>query len=1351
MRDLVRRLLAAVTLLWAPSLAWPQASTVAPRITQAIDETKLTTLRGNTHPLARPQFDRGAAPASLPLERMLLILQRSAAQESALEALLQQQQDASSPSFHKWLTPQEFGLQFGPADQDIQTITSWLASHGFQVAGVSSGRTVIEFSGTAGQLQEAFHTTIHQYSINGKEQWANSSDPQIPTALTPVVAGINTLYNFPRQQMHERVGASWRARAAGAKTVGPLFTFPNPCSLTASPFCNFAVAPADFAKIYTVPNLLLSPLPATQFNGDGVTIAVVGQSDINPDDVTQFRAMFGLPAAKLNVILSGPDPGVNDAEIEADLDVQWSGAVAPNATIDLVLAQETEVALGADLAAQYAVDNNLAPVLSESFGICEFFMGTADNQFYNQLWQQAAAQGISVLASAGDAGSAVCDGNLGSQGPAQLGLTVSGVSSTPYNVAVGGTDFNQVNNPFSYWSSSNHATTLASALGYIPEMTWNNTCTNQEVFADFGTSTAEETCNNTNVQQDYSFLLDPIGGSGGKSSCTVSDFNPLTGEGDLTSCSGGYAKPSWQTALTPADGARDVPDVVLFASNGFNASFYVICEADIPPQYSLGSCGSTSQLVGLGGTSASTPTFAAILALVNQATKSRQGNANYILYKLAAQSGNTCTSAANPASTCVFYDVPAGSTIAMPCAQDSPDCTISTSGDTIGVLSGYATTTGYDLATGLGSVNATNLVTKWTNFALTPSSTSLTLNSGSPVSIRHGEPVNVAINVTGTGGTPTGNVSLIANTAPPSAPMEVTEQGVQAFALSSGSASGATSALPGGSYTVFAQYPGDGTFGASASTPPIPVTVTAEGSVTFANLVTLDINGFPTSFDASSATYGSGSFLFRVDVGNSSATLSAATGISSSCSKGLSSCPTGAITLTSTGTPLGVGSLNLNSRGYAEIQTLVPGTYAVSASYPGDSSYGPSSANANFTISKAATTASASVAGQQVQYGSNETIEGTVATTSDGVAPTGTLTFSVDGSTISPSNLVYTGSPYQPGTTPPAYATLSATGSTVFLSTGSHTLSVQYSGDANYAASTSGPTTVNVTQAQPTFTSWGANPSTTNLNQQVTLFAQMAGSNAGVAPTGTMTFSVDNQAVSGTITYTPTAHGLNASLPYNPTAAGTHKITVSYSGDSNYLPATTASAATLTVVASAFTLTASPTTVTVSAPGQTGSTTLTFTGQNGFSSNGSVMITPVCTGLPAASSCSSGASVNIPANGTAMASVVFSTTAPSTAVPSSRIRPDILGSGWTVLWVVVGLACITGLGELLLGYRGRRLHWVGRIILAAGCFAAVGCGGGGGSSAPTNPGTPPGQTTPTVSVTINGVTETVTVTLIVNP
>src|SRR5271157_223599 len=392
-----------------------------PLITQPVDESQLTTLTGNTYPLAKPQYDLGTAPASLPMERMLLVLKRSPEQEFALRNLLDDQQDKTSPNYHKWLTPEEVGQQFGPTDADMQTITAWLQSHGFQV-GSTKGRTVLEFSGSASQVQEAFHTTIHKYLVNGEQHWANASDPQIPTALTLAVAGIDSLHNFPRRAMNRFVG-TYSEKAKSVTVPGPNYTVACGSAQTC-----YAVSPYDFATIYDVLPLW-NANPA--INGTGEAIAIVGRTNINPNDPTAFWTLFGLtvPVNKLNIILNGPDPGINGDEGEADIDIQWSGAVAPQATIDFVTSQSTETTDGVDLSAVYIVDNNVAPVMSESYGQCELGLGTAGNQFHYTLWEQAAAQGISVFVSSGDNGSAGCD-NPG--GPAQYGLNVNGIASTPF-------------------------------------------------------------------------------------------------------------------------------------------------------------------------------------------------------------------------------------------------------------------------------------------------------------------------------------------------------------------------------------------------------------------------------------------------------------------------------------------------------------------------------------------------------------------------------------------------------------------------------------------------------------------------------------------------------------------------------------------------------------------------------------------------------------------------------------------------------------------------------------------------------------------------------------------------------
>ncbi len=1405
-----------------------QTSNVQPRITAAVNESQLTTLRGNTHPLARPQFDRGAAPDSLPMARMLLVLQRSAAQEAALDALMEQQQDKSSPNYHAWLTPEQFGLQFGPADADIQTITSWLESQGFTVNRVSNGRTVIEFSGTAGQVRDAFHTEIHRYNVNNEDHWANSSDPQIPTALTPVVAGIDTLYNFPREAMHHVGSAVTRSKDTGKlqSSQPPLFTLGGECGVPG--LGCYGVTPYDFATIYDV--LPLWNATPTATDGTGETIAIVAESDINVQDVRDFRSYFGLPAKDPQFIYDGPDPGtVPGDETESDLDVEWSGAVAKGATIDFVISESTETSLGVDLSAEYIVDNNLAPILSESYGICELGLGTTGNQFYDQLWQQAAAQGITVLVSSGDSGSAGCDPHgAPPPSPAQFGLMVSGFESTPYNVSVGGTDFNDLTNPALFWSTTNSPPPSnpslppsLSALSYIPETTWNASCTNG-VLGTLGYSTNPETnCNNS----QFEGLLWTLGGSGGKSACTTSDGQTPS------SCGGGYAKPTWQAGTgVPADAKRDVPDVSLFSSiNGPSGAFYLICAADlVPGSTSCQTTDSDTAFIPVGGTSASAPAFAGIMALVDQETGSRQGNANYVLYPLASKSGNRCTSAANPASTCVFYDMTNG-TIAMPCATGSPNCKTSTPGDAYGVLSGYNTTTGYDLATGLGSVNAKNLVGAWATAETTlkTSSTTLTLNSGNAVNITHGHSVPVGIGVTGTPGTPSGNVSLIANTGPDGT------EGVQGFTLSSGSASGSTNALPGGTYSVFAQYPGDGIFASSNSTTQ-SVTVAPEASkVSIAYELFDPSSGAITNSNATTAVFGTPSLL-RVNV------TSQAGDACANNAAGSSGCPTGSVAVTDNGSALDGGTFALNSLGYTEDQAidLPGGTHNLAAKYNGDSSFNAPSPNPtteSLTLTPTPTQTIFVFSGNGV-VGQSFTLQASIPSEDpiySNIGPTGTVTFLIGTTTVGTATVsgsvnqtthsisVYatttttslpqgqdmitakysgdasyaassTSSPTLVTVLYPATTTVSSSNPTVVYGTpvtytaqvttnqggrpaitgnvsfstdyglglgtvtlsngsaqvtssavagGVHNVIAYYSGDANYE-SVSGSVTETVTRVGTT-TAVASSSSTIASGQSVTLTATISGGLSGLAqPSGTLQFSSNGISVG----YPANVANGQAQLITTALPVGTDQITATYNGDTNYVGSSSSAITETVTPPPTFTITANPTAIPVSAPGAMGSTVLTFTAQNGFSSNGAVTVTPTCSGLPSETSCSSGTSITIPTNGTAMATVTFLTTAPSALIPASRNRPDI--GGWRLTAGSLALACLLCAAMMAFGYREKRRGWGVALMFTVFALLAVsvGCGGGGSgnSGPPPNPGTPVGHYNGvSVSVTINGVTQTI--------
>jgi subtilase family serine protease len=1333
-----------------------QSPNLASRITQPIDESNLVVLRGNTSPLARPEFDQGAAPASQPMQRMLLVLQRSPQQEAALDQLLEQQQDNSSPNYHRWLTPQQFGADFGPAAADVQTITSWLQSHGFQVTRVSNGGIVIEFSGTASQVQGAFHTAIHKYTVNAEQHYANSTDPQIPAALVPVVAGVRSLNNFPARPMNHPAGVFRRDKDSGKiLPVGPLpipqFNAGTGCGILGGP-CEF-LGPFDLATIYNVLPLWNS---ATPIDGTGQTIAIVGETDIIPADWTAFWNMFGVttPKGTLNIIHDGPDPGIQGDEPEADIDTQWSSAVAKGATIDFVISQTTEVTLGVDLSAEYIVDNNLAPVMSESYGICELFIGTTGNTYYNLLWQQASAQGITVFISAGDSGSAVCDdGNL----EAQFGLTVSGFASTPFNISVGGTDFNDLTTTATFWNATNNAN-QANAKGYIPEMTWNDTCTNSEIFPFTHTTTAEQTCDNAQVQQDG--FLGVVGGSGGASNCTSSNGNTQA------SCTGGNAKPSWQAGPgVPSDGKRDVPDVSLFASNGFNGTGYIVCESD----QLTGPCSLTNgQFLGFGGTSVSSPAFAGIMALINQKTGERQGNANFVFYKMAAAAGNSCDSATVPSTgpnNCIFYDIPTGSTIAMACAKGSPNCTTSTSGDQIGVLSGFNTGTGYDQAIGLGSVNVDNLVNQWSTFAGQFKATKFSAFSiGPPITITHGQAIPVAATVvpqTGTG-TPTGSVVLIANEGSSSTSPSDQQAAQQILTLANGSlpAAAATIFLPGGtSYTVTARYEGDSTFAPSTSSP-VTVTVNPEPSKTQAAIQTFSpTTGIQTSSNATNFPLGS-LILLRANVTNSSAGLCAPNG------NQVYGCPTGTVTLKDTyngaTNPLDAGTYSLNAEGYAEDQVifLLGGQHSIVSTYSGDASYNASTSSPDVvTVTKAPTTISLTVVNPTVQAGAGANFTAVVstqtflpATTTPAEFPSNNVQFFLGTKPItvpSPGNTVL----YTDGTSPTTgFAQLAALLDTTSLPLGNNTITAQFTGDSSYSASAVSNSVVVDNQSATNLVLSSSNSAISH-GASVTFTAVITPSQTGgPALTGTVQFS-DGSPLGSPVSV---ANG-QAQLSTSTLPAGTLSITATYSGDTNYA---ISAGTTAEVVTGAPTFTTTPlqATVTVSSPGGSGQAIITFAAGAGFT--GTIPLSSgLCSGMPLETTCSWSASsvvLSSTAN-SAMATVTFQTTAPSKsiAVPQSSNRPAAFGKR-----TLVGsftLACILCMGVLFACFAPRQRRWSTILaLLALASAVAIGsCGGGsssggGGGGGGGNAGTPVGNSNVVLTFNGAGVTPAPTTTVVLS-
>ncbi|MCL2660305.1 MAG: S53 family peptidase [Acidobacteriaceae bacterium] len=614
------------TLVLAAAFTYPVHAARHNRINTPVSNASRSRVANTIPTRARHATDLGEAAASRQLELITLIFNRTAEQQADLDQLLLDQQNPTSPLYHQWLTPQQFGERYGLASGDLAQISAWLTSQGFAIVDVAPSSTAISVSGTIGQAEEAFGVSIHDMSEDGEAHFANVNDPELPDAIASVVAGVRGLNDF-KMKPHSIL------RPYLTSTTG-----------------NHFVAPMDFYNIYDV-----GPLTVTHNEGSGIAIAVVGQTDINPNDFRAFRSASGLTVNNNQLVIvqaTGYKPGVVSPDIgEALLDVEWSGAIAYASTIKFVTVGASTSADVWD-ALTYAVTNNIAPIISISYGGCEAppdVSGTAIQSWItaeNQTLQQANAQGITIVAASGDSGATGCSHNP----PATTGLVVNFPASSPSVTSVGGTMFNEGNSSYAYWSSINSY--VYSAYGYIPETVWNET------------------------------------------GCTDSTGKPLL-------CSGGggasvvFSKPSWQVGLTPDDSARDVPDV------SFNAAAlhdpYLFCPQGWCSNNSFGN--STGYIATVGGTSAGAPVMAGVLALLEwHLGGDRLGNVNPAIYKMASSSS----------SSDAFHDITSGNNSSQ-CLAGSTDCLSGT-----GSI-GYTATHGYDQATGWGSLDVFNFVNKWSS------------------------------------------------------------------------------------------------------------------------------------------------------------------------------------------------------------------------------------------------------------------------------------------------------------------------------------------------------------------------------------------------------------------------------------------------------------------------------------------------------------------------------------------------------------------------------------------------------------------------------------------------------------
>ncbi len=1101
-----RLLLLAVMVLSFVSVSFARVVTKAVpsvRIATKIDNAQRTALTGHIPAAVQNgvAVDKGRVAANTPLNHMVMVLQGSAEQEHAFRTLVDQQHDKNSINYHQWITPEEAGQAFGVADADVATLTNWLSQQGLTVEKVSKSKRFVTFGGTVGKFEAAFQTQFHQYSVNGVNHVSINTNLSIPTAVSPVIRAIPTVHDFFKKPYMINGG---KASAMWTKGTVPDFT---------SGGGTHYFGAGDFATVYNT-----APLLAAGIDGKGITIAIVGRTDIGLNDVQIYREIFNLPVNDPTFIINGEDPGVAPGDDgESYLDVEVSGGAAPGAKVDFVTSKSTLAVDGVDLSAMYIVENNMADIMSISYGLCENSL-SADNAFQNALYEQAAAQGISVFVSSGDNGPAACDS--ASSTYSSYGYAVSGDASTPYNVAVGGTMFSEGTG--TYWSVSNPLG-WGTALSYIPETPWNE-----------------------------------AKGSG------------ATGASGLWSSSGGvsayYGRPSWQrgagigasdpsyvgtTTTDPASPVvagphRLLPDVSLNAASGHDGTLYCaegVCQA---------APGSISDLGIVGGTSVAAPEMAGIQALVDQANGGRQGNPNYYYYSLAilnnSTDGLTCTASAPPAAGCVFHDVATGNTLV--CRNSS--CTAANK-------IGWAATAGYDPATGLGSVNAYNLATQWSRASFSSSVTTLTANSAT-TGITHGTAVSLTVNVApGSGnGIPTGDVAFYTDGGAITNPVDENSglflNQVAFCTLSSGACTISLASLPAGSYNLYARYAGDMAFGSSTAAP-IAVTVADESSTVTLTPYALNCT---TGAMTPTTTFAYGSLIFL----DTKVTAASGQGV-----------PTGTVAITDNGNPVYTTSLNSNGASelvtgvistsscvygfsYNNIPTLSGGSHVINETYSGDASFTSSTLAAPVTLSitPASLTATLRTTSTGIHAGDPVNLILTLTpltATAMPAAATGTVTFTdTTTSTVLASGVgvvtgAFSGTSYY----------LAATTTSAITNTGAHTITAVYSGDPNYATKTATVTVTVNSATAPTLTL-----ASTSLTPTVAATNSLTAT-LSTTSTGTVYF-YDGATVLGSATLSSKVATLATQTRLT---GGTHTITAKYAGSAT-VPSVSSNSLTLNMV-----------------------------------------------------------------------------------------------------------------------------------------------------------------------------------------
>jgi subtilase family serine protease len=889
----------------AASLLAQAQSGVPRRVTQPVDESRLAPLAVHIRLEANAANDRGPVEDSAPVGHILLMLSRTAPQQQDLDAFVDQLHNPRSEQYQRWIGPAEFGSRFGPADEDVAAVAEWLKDKGFVIEDIPPSKTHITFTGTVGQMRDAFHVEIHHLNINGEAHQSAMNQPQIPAALAPVVAGFRQLDDFWPTSDLKDVGILRKDLKTGkASRVEVNGSDPLPeANITDTSNGNtyYAVGPQDFYTIYNE-----TPLLDAGITGAGVTIAVIENTKIVPADVTAFRSAFGLPAypatpnsteGGVNYIY-GAAGGVggdgaciaplaagqgNGNQTEASIDVEWAGAVAPKAIVDFVACGKHGTGIGSagvEIAAEHIV-NYLASTVSAaslSYGGCETNEGSSGTSYFSNLWEQYVTAGITPVVSSGDSGPDRCDQD---QTAASYAPSVNGLGSSAYNVSAGGTDFSDAyisnyyaTTPATTWWSATNGPGNSSALSYIPEKVWGGRCSDP-LYASYL---------EFNKNPDYGTTYTPIGVCMGAAEAEDNSIIAVSGGGGGVSAYN--AAPSWQSVYgvglySGSRTFRTLPDIAFFAASGFWGHLLTFCDSDLTPCTFSVSNG-TLQSSGAGGTSFVAPQVAGLMALVRQKTGQKTGLVNVNLYKLATREYGTedapntanlaeCSGSAqgaNVGGTCIFHDIAAdtpslqGKMIASatlePCYANpilkTPDCyndgqtdiaygISSIPGPSSSTLAYYAGA-GYDLTTGLGSVNIYDLVEGWNGETLGfPSTTTLT---ASPTSISTLESVTLTATVVDTGRgkstSPGGKAEFYEGSTSGkllgSGPIVATCTGAGAGAACHGTAtlSVAGSKLAFGSNSIVAYFEGDAAGDDPSTSPAVNVTVKMPQAINFTSL-----------------------------------------------------------------------------------------------------------------------------------------------------------------------------------------------------------------------------------------------------------------------------------------------------------------------------------------------------------------------------------------------------------------------------------------------------------------------------------------------------------------------------------